>query len=104
MSEGMSYPAIYSDRYGEEKTIIQNDGKSLRMSLRGVIFSGSMFDDFEPSNIEEAKLTLFPMHAGALCSYKLDCQIPISIVMFDKEIEGILKHILSLVTLLQMVA
>ena len=91
MSEGMNYPAIYSDKFGEEKTIIQNDGKTLRMSLRGVMFSGSMFDDFEPSNIEEAKLALFPMHFGTLCSYKLDCQIPISIVMFDKEIKGILQ-------------
>ena len=87
----MKYPATYNDRFGEEKTVIQNDGKTLRMLLRGVTFTGSMFDDFEPSITEKAKLTSFSMNAGALCSYKMDCQIPITVVMFDKSIEAILQ-------------
>src|SRR6266511_1057072 len=91
MSEVMNYPATYKDRFCEEKTVIQNDGKTLRMFLRGVMFTGSMFDDFEPSITEKAKLTSFSMNAGALCSYQLDCQIPISVVMLDKPIEGILQ-------------
>lgn len=91
MSEVVNYPTVYDDRFGEERTIIQNDGKTLRMSLRGVEFSGFMFDDFEPSIADEAKLVSFPLHAGALCSYRLECQIPISVVVSNKHTKGILQ-------------
>lgn len=91
MSEVVNYPAVYRDRFGEEQTVIQNDGKNLRMSLRGVEFSGFMFDDFEPVLVDEGKLASFPFHAGALCSYELECPIPISVVVLDKLIESNLQ-------------
>jgi hypothetical protein len=47
------YPALYRDALGEEKTVIENDGKKLRMIVRGVEFTGTMFDDFEPSIIDD---------------------------------------------------
>lgn len=87
----VNYPAIYIDTFGEEKTVIQNDGKTLRMSLRGIEFSGFMFDDFTPDSADETKLASFPFHAGTLCSYKLECQIPISVLVFDKVVEGNLQ-------------
>ena len=43
------YLALYRDAHGEEATVIENDGKTLRMVVRGVEFTGTMFDDFEPS-------------------------------------------------------
>lgn len=43
------YPAKYIDQFGEEHTIIQNDGKDLRMTLRGVEFVSQFFDDWEPT-------------------------------------------------------
>ena len=55
------YPARYSDPNGAEETILRNDGKTLRIRLRGVEFSGSMFDDFEPdAETESSKLLSFP--------------------------------------------
>jgi len=91
MSTVVNYPAVNRDSFGEEKTIIQNDGKTLRMSLRGIEFSGFMFDDFEPRVIDEAKLTSFPLRAGTLCSYQLNCQIPVSVVVFGNLVEGSLQ-------------
>jgi hypothetical protein len=41
------YHAKYCDEFGEEITTIKNDGKLLRMILRGVEFQGSMLDDWE---------------------------------------------------------
>ena len=35
-----AYPARYHDALGEEQTIIENDGKQLRMVVRGVEFVG----------------------------------------------------------------
>ncbi len=42
-------PAVYRDAHGEEATVIENDGKMLRMVVRGVEFTGTRFEDFEPS-------------------------------------------------------
>jgi len=42
------YPAHYTDQHGEEETIIRHDGKTLRMEVRGVAFSGTRFEDFTP--------------------------------------------------------
>ena len=49
------YPARYIDEHGEEETIIRNDGKTLRMRVRGVEFSGMRFEDFEPDEGGESK-------------------------------------------------
>lgn len=43
-----AYPARYRDRLGEVATTIYNNGRELRMHLRGVDFVGTMLDDFEP--------------------------------------------------------
>ncbi len=63
------YPALYRDAHGEEATVIENDGKTLRMVVRGVEFTGTMFDDFEPSIAQDdPDLAPFSLYCGSLCS------------------------------------
>jgi hypothetical protein len=42
------YPAPYQDASSQEVTGIENDGKTLRMVVRGVEFAGETFDLFQP--------------------------------------------------------
>jgi len=80
-----TYPATYRDRFGEEATTIENDGTTLRMVVRGVEFTGRMFDDWEPSTTASSlQLTSFPLNRGELCSYTLNCEIPIPLVKADQ--------------------
>lgn len=64
-----SYPARYQDVYGAEDTIIDNDGKRLRMLVRGVEFVGTDFDALD-STLDPAdpRLTSFTLYAGSLCT------------------------------------
>ncbi|MEJ2746958.1 MAG: DUF6304 family protein [Anaerolineae bacterium] len=66
---------------GEEYTSITNDGKFLRVKIRGVEFSGRSFDMLDPPpEITEPLREQFSFFLDALCSYELDCEIPISII------------------------
>jgi hypothetical protein len=103
------YPAKYRDRFGEEKTVIQNDGKWLRMILRGIEFAGDDFDFFESLTFTEQQKEIFDFQpvnvvghfsgnipedcreAQILQNYQLECDIPIIVVANDKEREGILR-------------
>jgi hypothetical protein len=76
------YPATYTDKHGSEAIVISNDGKLLQFCLRGVEFSGWMFDDFEPQESATSDLTRqFTFASGALCACTIECQIPISVVV-----------------------
>src|SRR3954471_18620796 len=85
------YPSHYHDRFGEEITAIQNDGKILRMSIRGVEFTGSMFDDFEPNTTDELLLASFPLNHRCLCSCSIDVKMPLSVVSYGKTVECVLN-------------
>ncbi len=75
------YPATYRDAHGEERTIIENDGKELRMLLRGVEFVGNYFDDFEPKlDLADPHLASFTFGYGMLCGHFLECTIPLPVV------------------------
>ncbi len=70
------YPATYRDRVGEVATTIENDGKTLRMVVRDVEFTGSMFDDWEPtSDFASPQLAGFTLWEGILCSCVIECEI-----------------------------
>jgi Family of unknown function (DUF6304) len=84
------YPTKYHDEFGEETTTIQNDGKSLRMTLRGTEFQCSMLDDWEPIP-DIANSASFFFHHGELCSYILDCEISVPIVENDCISSGTLR-------------
>ena len=62
-----TYPALFRDRHGEEATTIENDGKLLRMVVRGIEFVGSSFDLLRPEcGPEAAKLAYFELERGVL--------------------------------------
>lgn len=74
------YPAQYTDQHGTEQTHIDNDGDTLRMTLRGVEFSGSMFDDFEHNAATtKDQLSSFTFYGRALCACTLEWDMPISV-------------------------
>ena len=93
----MVYPAKYHDRFGEEATAIENDGTTLRMVVREIEFTGRMFDDWEPSTpASSPQLTNFPLNRGELCSYTLECEIPLPLVKASQPTQAILRVHLEL--------
>lgn len=86
------YPAIYRDAHGTERTDIVNDGATLSMRLRGEVFTGESFDDFEPAGEGSG----FQLNKGFLCSCEIECSIPMEIVANGGSQEGTLKANLKL--------
>lgn len=86
------YQANYKDSFGEEKTSIYNDGKDLRMNLRGVDLIGSELDWRFPEGAPESMIRKkFNIFQGYLCSYSLDFGIPIQLVEAGKTHQVILS-------------
>jgi hypothetical protein len=91
------YPALYRDAHGEETTVIENDSKTLRMTVRDVEFTGAEFDDFEPSIVQDdPALALFTLYHDSLCSYVLECDIPLPVTFGDETLDGLLHMRLNL--------
>lgn len=86
----VQYPAMYRDAQGAETTTIDNDGKQLRMCVRGVEFVGHSFDAFAPLLPRESpQRASFPLtDLGELCSCRLVCEIPLPIVANGEMIQG----------------
>ena len=82
------YPAKYRDCFGEEITTIENDGKTLRMVLRGIMFHGSYFHALMPF-VHTDKFQLDS--DGNLWNCILDCDIAVQVVADEKPIHGKLK-------------
>lgn len=75
------YPATYRDEFGEEKVIIQNDGKILSFALRGIEFKGKNFHSFRISDeTHQSESHSFNLYLGELCGYAIDCDIPVWLV------------------------
>jgi Family of unknown function (DUF6304) len=86
-----AYPATYRDRFGEEATTIENDGKTLRMVVRGVGFTGEMLDDFEPScDPSDPRMASFTLIYGMLTDCLIECDIPIPVVFGEETLPGLL--------------
>ena len=93
-----NYPAVFRDAYGEESTVIHNDGKQLRMIVRGVEFVGTMLDDFEAvEGTDPAALTQFSLDRGTnfvdLCGYVIEYEAPVALVMATGETSGALLRV-----------
>jgi hypothetical protein len=92
-----SYPARYQDAQGEEHTCIENDGKQLRMILRGVEFAGIDFDGLEPTlDLADPRLTPFTLYSGSLCACHLEWVMPLPVVVGQELITGQLQVYLEL--------
>ncbi len=80
-----NYPAKYCDSLGEVKTTIQNDGRMLRMVIRGVEFADRSFDGFEPTTeLDDAQLSLFTLYHGTLWSCIIECDMPLLVAFGDE--------------------
>jgi hypothetical protein len=86
-----TYPATYRDRAGEETTTIRNDGKMLRMIVRGVEFCGEDFDFLAPAeDTDRAQLARLTLASGYLCSCEIACEIPVPVVSGADLLPGVL--------------
>lgn len=80
----ITYLVKYEDEFDVESSIIINDGKNLRLTVRGVEFIGHNFHSFSISpTAEDSKRKLFNLFVGDLCGYSLNCQIPVLCVSDD---------------------
>jgi hypothetical protein len=73
------YPATYVDARGFETTTIENDGETLRLTLRGVEFAGRDFDSLEPVGTALDPAWGFTLSQGDLCSCRIECRIPVPV-------------------------
>src|SRR5260221_5404449 len=91
------YTGSYSDSFGDETIAIDNDGKTLRTTIRNVEFSGSAFDDFSPNKdmsterpspfvfapyltLDKESNSHVKVSQGTLCDYILGIRMPITVV------------------------
>jgi len=88
----ISYPANYRDEFGEEITTIYNDGKTLRIKVRGVEFIGTAFDLLTPP-IDFHNLTEKPFYffLDALYACEINCEVPVKIIQANKTFDGMIK-------------
>jgi len=79
-----TYPAIYRDEQGEEEIVIENDGQSLRMVVRGVEFISAPFGSFDsmtPTAQIEASLASFTLDSYRdLIAATLIFEVPMPLV------------------------
>lgn len=75
------YDAIYEDARGRETTQIYNDGQELRISLRGIDFTSTDFDSFEPvpEHLERAQSLFTLDHDRYLWSCRLEWTMPLQL-------------------------
>jgi hypothetical protein len=88
----VTYLVKYEDKFGVESATIANNGKILKLTLRGVEFTGHNFHSFSISSAtDETMRDLFNLFAGDLCGYSLDCPISVFCVSGDKGIPTTLQ-------------
>lgn len=91
------YPAKFTDRNGEEITIIYNDGKILRMKIRDVEFWGYDFDGLEPeTSTDISKLQTFTFAQNDLCNCTIECDTAIEVITNEKATIGNLQFHIEL--------
>lgn len=90
------YPATYSDAHGSETTTIDNDGETLRLTLRNVDFVGRDFDSLEPNGATPEQLRVFTLNHGSLCSCRIEFRIPVPIHDRGSLLGGVLSVTLVL--------
>jgi hypothetical protein len=85
------YPTEYSDARGIEWTNIANDSETLRVTSRGLEFSGPDFDSLEPpKDAVPDQLQQFSLNQGCLCSCRIKSEIPVPVQDHGKLVDGVL--------------
>jgi len=89
-----TYPAIYRDAHGEEHTVIENDGQTLRMIVRGIEFVSKAFGSFEfltAQNRDEAISAGFALDRyDDLLAATIIYEMPLMVIVRHEEILGTL--------------
>lgn len=92
-----SYPGTYSDRFGSVPITIHSDGRSLRTTIRDVMFFGTDLDGLAPvQGVPADKLRNFTLQHGDLCGCRFQCRIPLPVVVGAETMDGILDVDLEL--------
>ena len=94
------YPTIYRDAHGEESTVIENDGQTLRMVVRGIEFISNPFGSFDmltAQNVEAAGQAGFTLDSYAdLLAGTLMFDMPLTVITDNQETTATLIVKLSL--------
>lgn len=94
----IDYPATYVDGRGEVRTVMHNDGHELCLTVRGVSFVGTDFDDLKPQDqeldLKELPFTLTP--GGELCQCQIGLDMPVELADGELLEQGILHVWLEL--------
>lgn len=88
---------MYRDRLGEIATAIHDDGGSLRITLRGIVFSGRDFDLLSPERqISEDERQSFVLADDALCACSLSWSMPLTLLTDGSDLAAELHSVLEL--------
>jgi hypothetical protein len=74
------FPGRYRDRYGEEEVIFEGNGRSIRVTIRGIVFEGIDFDDLVPVKARDVALASQFTFAGdslSACEIELEIRLPV---------------------------
>lgn len=72
-------PAIFRDKRGTERIVIQTTGLSLSTTIRGIDLTGTDFDSLTPATASDQ----FDLCHGYLCGCELNITIPARLVSAD---------------------
>lgn len=90
-------PVTYRDSRGEVETVLEIEGRTIRMELRGTAFAGDDFDQLEPVDaLPDDVGKHFVFASGALCGCRLEWAMPVAILVGGQEVEGRLRAELDL--------
>lgn len=92
----MELRATYTDAAGIEHVTLRNDGSELKMTVRGVEFVGTSFDGFEPAESSVPDALGFTFLHGDLCSFVLEFELTLPVVVGARESAGLLRSRLQL--------
>jgi hypothetical protein len=81
------YDGTYTDGRGCDDIAFLNDGGTLRVTIRGIEFTGSDFDGLSPVD-GNAGSAAFTLNDGSLCSCSFAFDIPIPVISHGSEVAG----------------
>lgn len=95
----IGYPAVFSDANGEESTFLENDGKMLCLTVRGVTFTGTSPDDLRPTIplgdplLAHFTLEYYSPEIATLSFHSLTYEVPVMVVMAPEEMVAARLHV-----------
>ena len=84
-----TFAAHFSDARGEAPAILENDGDTLSLTVRGARFSGPDFDALWPAReVSDSDLGRFTLEAGSLAGYRLEFTMPLPLAAGGRTRDG----------------